>query len=218
MTDTPTISLKEDGPLLVANGPGITDATGETSQPKPMIALCRCGASANKPFCDGSHSKAGFKSAPDHSNLRNAAVTYSGVADGVDVTISYTPVLCTHAAQCQARAGSVFDPREKPWVQPGGGKLDEILDVMAACPSGALRVSVGNAHEQHLTTGDVSISIEPNGPYHVTNLALEAEFNGVGASKAKYSLCRCGLSKNKPFCDGSHYDARWTDTGDKQSS
>lgn len=78
-------------------------------------------------------------------------------------------------------------------------------------------MSVGNRPEQHLTTGDVSIRIEPNGPYHVTNVALEAEFNGVGASKAKYSLCRCGLSKNKPFCDGSHYDAKWTDTDSDQS-
>jgi len=218
MTDTPTISMKEDGPLLVANGPGLTDAHGDVSEPKPMMALCRCGASANKPYCDGSHSKVGFSSASDHSKLRNNAVTYSGVADGVDVTISYTPVLCTHAAQCQARAASVFNPREKPWIQPDGGKLDEILDVMAACPSGALRVSVGNRPEQHLTTGDVSISIEPNGPYHVTNVVLDAPFNGVGASKAKYSLCRCGLSKNKPFCDGSHYDAKWTDNGDAQSS
>lgn len=213
MADTPTISMKDDGPLLVAGGPGLTDADGVTADPKPMMALCRCGASANKPFCDGSHGAAGFSSAPDHSKLRNSAVTYSGVADGVDVTISYTPVLCTHAAQCQARAISVFNPKQKPWIQPDGGKLEEILDVMAACPSGALRVAVGDKPEQHMTTGDVGITIEKDGPYHVQNVSLEAEFNGVGASKAKYSLCRCGLSKNKPFCDGSHYDAKWSDSG-----
>lgn len=217
MADTPTISMKDDGPLLLANGPGLTDAAGVTSEPKPMMALCRCGASANKPFCDGSHGQAAFKSAPDHSKLRNAAVTYSGTADGVDVTISYTPVLCTHAAQCQAKAASVFNPKQKPWIQPEGGKLEEILDVMAACPSGALRVSVGNRPEQHLTTGDVAITIEKDGPYHVQNVALEADFNGVGASHAKYSLCRCGLSKNKPFCDGTHYDAKWTDKSDAGS-
>ncbi|MEM9641774.1 MAG: CDGSH iron-sulfur domain-containing protein, partial [Pseudomonadota bacterium] len=46
---------------------------------------------------------------------------------------------------------------------------------------------------------------------------LEADFNGAGASRAKYSLCRCGLSKNKPFCDGSHYDAKWSDNAAHQS-
>ncbi len=62
-----------------------------------------------------------------------------------------------------------------------------------------------------MTTGDVGIEVEKNGPYHVTNIPLDAEFNGAGASRAKYSLCRCGLSKNKPFCDGSHHGAKWYD-------
>ncbi|MBV6656278.1 MAG: CDGSH iron-sulfur domain-containing protein [Devosiaceae bacterium] len=211
MSDTASISPKDDGPLLVSNGPGITDAQGVTADAKPVVALCRCGASANKPFCDGSHAAASFSSAPGSAKLRNTPIDYSGTVDGVPVTISYTPVLCTHAAQCQAKAASVFDPKAKPWVQPDGGKLTEIMDVMAACPSGALRVSVGDQEPQHLTTGEVSIRIEKDGPYHVTNVGLEAEFNGEGASRAKYSLCRCGLSNNKPFCDGSHYDAKWSD-------
>jgi CDGSH-type Zn-finger protein len=70
---------------------------------------------------------------------------------------------------------------------------------------------VADQAPQHLTGGDVRIEVEKNGPYHVANIALDAEFNGAGASRAKYSLCRCGLSKNKPFCDGSHYGAKWSD-------
>ena len=189
----------------------MSDADGVAIDKKPVAALCRCGASNNKPFCDGSHSAVGFTSEPDHSSIRNKALEYSGVADGVAVTISYTPVLCTHAAECQARAASVFNPKEKPWVQPSNGSLPDILDVIAACPSGALRVSVGDVPAQHMTAGDINIRTEKNGPYHVTNIALESDFNGVGASRAKYSLCRCGLSKNKPFCDGSHYDDGWSD-------
>lgn len=64
---------------------------------------------------------------------------------------------------------------------------------------------------QHMTTGEASIEVERNGPYRVKNVPIEAEFNGVGASRAKYVLCRCGHSNNKPFCDGSHRDAGWTD-------
>lgn len=218
MTDTPKITPAENGPLLVENPPDLAGAKTVEAAGKPRIALCRCGASANKPFCDGAHARIGFDSTPDHSRLRNSALEYSGTVDGAEVTISYTPVLCTHAAQCQARAATVFDPKSKPWIQAENGTLDGIFDVMAACPSGALRVAIGNQEPQHLTTGDISITIEPNGPYHVTNVPLDAEFNGVGASRAKYSLCRCGLSKNKPFCDGSHYDAKWTDDDSAESN
>lgn len=212
MSNLSKIVLREDGPLLVEGPPTLTGSGGEAIETKAVAALCRCGASNSKPFCDGSHALTGFASAPDHSRIRNTPLEYAGVADGVPVTISYTPVLCTHAAECQARAASVFNPREQPWVEPNNGSLTDILDAMAACPSGALRVSIGDLPAQHLTTGEISIRIEKDGPYHVTNIALEAEFNGVGASRAKYSLCRCGLSKNKPFCDGSHYDEKWSDS------
>ena len=215
MTDLAKIIPAQDGPLIVENPPNLKGSVEADLTGKPKVALCRCGASANKPFCDGTHTKVGFASAPDRSRLRNAPVDYTGQVNGVEVTVSYTPVLCTHAAQCQARAVAVFNPKQKPWIQPENGTLDAIIDVMAACPSGALRVSVGDQPAQHMTTGDVGIAVEKNGPYHVTNVALEAEFNGAGASRAKYSLCRCGLSKNKPFCDGSHHDAKWSDDSAK---
>lgn len=211
MTQLPKITPAENGPLIVETPPNLTGAVEADLSEKPKVALCRCGASANKPFCDGAHAKAGFESAPDRSRLRNTPIDYTGKVNGTPVTVSYTQVLCTHAARCQARAKAVFDPSKKPWIQPENGTLEGILDVIAACPSGALRVSVGAQPQQHMTTGDVAIEVEKDGPYHVANVPLDAEFNGAGASRAKYSLCRCGLSKNKPVCDGSHYDAKWSD-------
>ncbi|MEO1537946.1 MAG: CDGSH iron-sulfur domain-containing protein [Pseudomonadota bacterium] len=211
MTQNPKISPAENGPLILETPPNLSGSFEIDLSGKPKVALCRCGASANKPFCDGAHAKIGFSSSSDRSALRNTPIDYAGEVDGVSVTVSYTPVLCTHAAQCQARAASVFDPSKAPWIQPENGTLEDILAVIAACPSGALRVSVGAQVAQHMTTGDVGVEVEKDGPYHVTNVPLEAEFNGAGASRAKYSLCRCGLSRNKPFCDGSHYDAKWSD-------
>lgn len=211
MTDTPKITPAEDGPLIVENPPNLMGAITMDTSGKPKIALCGCGASSSKPFCDGSHAGMGFKSAADISSLRNTPLDYTGQVSGVKVTISYTPVLCTHAAECQKRAATVFDPKAKPWIQPENGALEEIFDVISACPSGALRIAVGDQSSQHLTTGEVGISIEKNGPYYVSNVAVDAEFNGAGASRTKYALCRCGLSKNKPFCDGTHYDAKWSD-------
>jgi len=213
MTTTPKITPAENGPLIVETPPDLTGSVDIDVSGKPKVALCRCGASANKPFCDGAHAKIGFDSTPDHSRLRNTPVDYSGTVEGVAVTVSYTPVLCTHAAQCQVRAAAVFDPEQTPWIQPGNGTVTQILDVIAACPSGALRVAVGDQPPQHMTTGNIAIAVEKDGPLHVSNVALDAEFNGAGASRAKYSLCRCGLSKNKPFCDGTHHDAGWSDDG-----
>lgn len=205
------ITLRADGPLAVTSPPEIRKGDGTVIEGRQVAALCRCGRSSNKPFCDGTHKKIGFSSAPDHSKIRNSEIRYSGEVEAQQVTISYTPVLCSHAGECSARAGAVFNPSAKPWITPENGTVEGILEVMAACPSGALRVSVGDTEAAHLTRGDVGIEVEKDGPCRVRNVPLEAEFNGVGSSPAKYVLCRCGQSKNKPFCDGTHYDVKWRD-------
>ena len=205
------ITLREDGPLVVSTPPMLRDPVGAEIETGDVAALCRCGKSQKKPFCDGSHAAAGFTSAPDHSNIRNTKIEYKGVVEGHDVTISYTPVLCSHAGECSRLARNIFNPTEKPWIKPENGSLEDVTAVLGACPSGALRVSIGKQSPHHLTSADVEIEIEKHGPYWVKNVPLEAEFNGVGASRAKYVLCRCGHSKNKPFCDGTHYDVKWRD-------
>ena len=63
-----TIEVKENGPFLVKGDIKLVDADGNTFETdKPAIALCRCGASGNSPFCDGTHRKIGFESAPKAS-------------------------------------------------------------------------------------------------------------------------------------------------------
>ncbi|MEO0386898.1 MAG: CDGSH iron-sulfur domain-containing protein [Pseudomonadota bacterium] len=111
MTDAPKITPLENGPLMVENPPDLTGATLVERGEAKKFALCRCGASAKKPFCDGSHAKIGFSSMPDSAKLRNKPLDYTGAVDGIAVTVSYTPVLCTHAAECQARAKAVFNPK-----------------------------------------------------------------------------------------------------------
>lgn len=211
MTSHPKIKPITDGPLMVTNLPDLRDSDGQPLEAGEKMALCRCGLSANKPFCDGSHNAAGFSSAPDHSKIRNSALSYDGEVDGTHVTVHYTPVLCSHAAECVKASSAIFDPSRKPWVEPGNGKMSELLAAISNCPSGALRLEVANTQPQHMVNGEVDITVERNGPYRVKNVALDAAFNGVGASQTKFVLCRCGHSKNKPFCDGSHRDEGWTD-------
>ena len=205
------ISLAENGPLLVSAPPSIKNADGELIETTEVVALCRCGASKTKPFCDGSHVEAEFSDAPDHSNLRNSEIQYTGNISERRVTISYTPVLCSHGGECQRHAAAVFQPGNDPWVVPANGALDSIEQAVETCPSGALRLGIGTEAPSHLTSEEVDIVVEKNGPYRVRNVELDAVFNGVGATEKKFVLCRCGQSKNKPFCDGSHYDIGWRD-------
>jgi len=211
MSDESRITLKEDGPFIVENPPPLFGSDGERIETKAKAPLCRCGHSGNKPFCDGTHREKGWSSAPDRSNIRNHENRYEATVEGTAVVVSYTPVLCSHAATCVKRAGAAFEPGRDPWIVPEKSDLAGLYAAVAGCPSGALRLAVGGAEDRHITSDTRSIHVEKDGPYHVSNVPLDAEFNGVKASPAKYTLCRCGLSDNKPFCDGSHHDAEWKD-------
>lgn len=201
------IEQRENGPLVVKNLSNLQLADGAAAEAKPVMALCRCGGSQNKPFCDGTHSKIGFDSACSEVADKDGARSYTGE----EITIYYNRLLCSHAGECAKRAPSVFDTSKRPWIQPDNGSVDEILDVMHACPSGALRYARSGG-EPELTAGtEVAITIEKNGPYRVHNIPVSAEYWAEGQSEQKYVLCRCGQSGNKPFCDGSHVDAGWKD-------
>lgn len=212
MTET-NITPIPNGPLKV-EVPNLLDDRGYEIETGATAFLCRCGKSKDKPFCDGSHKAAGFSSEEGVTNTRNKAIAYEGEVEGVAVTVSYTPMLCSHAAECQRLHKSVFDPSKRPWIQPENGTLAGLRAVVFACPSGALRLSEGAEAEPVQLGPDAGASelrVTKDGPYAVRGAALEAEFNGAGASTEKYVLCRCGHSGNKPFCDGSHRDAGWND-------
>ncbi len=202
-----------NGPLKAENIPNLTDDRGNAIEHKEAAFLCRCGLSKNKPFCDGSHKAAGFSTEDGVTNTRNKSIAYEGKVEGVDVTVTYTPMLCSHAAECQRLHKAVFDPSQRPWIQPEKGSLAGIRAVVFACPSGALRMSEGSGDPAQLgpDAGTIEVQATKDGPYAVRNVVLAAEFNGEGASEEKYVLCRCGHSGNKPFCDGSHRDKGWSD-------
>ncbi len=199
----PTIGVRENGPLVARNIASMRDGEGRDIATKPIMALCRCGHSANKPFCDGTHNKIGFDSSPGTPAGPDRLFEYAGR----EVTVTYNARLCSHAARCAALAPQVFDPAQKPWVQPDKGSPGEIRAVIAACPSGALAL----AGPQHLFAERAEITVEKHGPYWVEGPQVEAPPPGKGATAGKVVLCRCGLSGNKPYCDGSHREAGWKD-------
>ena len=203
MTDTPRPSIeeRENGPLVVKNITSLQGEDGTMLDCKPVMALCRCGGSSTKPFCDGTHQKNGFQSRGGEPAGKDKILTY----EGAEVTVTYNPRLCSHAAECGRIAGQIFNPEQKPWIQPDNGKVAEVEAVIAACPSGALAIG----ERQHKTADVAEIRVEKNGSYWVCGPTLDAHEPGEGATPRKYVLCRCGMSGNKPYCDGSHRDKGW---------
>ena len=204
MTDRPVVEERENGPLVVKGVTKLTDADGTRMEAKPVMALCRCGASKNKPFCDGTHNEIGFSSTGGQPAGKDVVLSYAGD----EVTIRYNPRVCSHAAFCVTDLPGVFDSKAKPWCNPNGATRAEIEEIVRRCPSGALSIDDG-AHL--LPEGRAEITIQKNGPYWAQGVTVDAEVPGNGATAEKYVLCRCGLSGNKPYCDGTHYDKDWKD-------
>ncbi len=203
----PTIECRENGPYIVKGLDQLTGPTGEPIAAKPVMALCRCGASKNKPFCDGSHAKNGFSGKRLSDGPQDSRDTYVGKA----ITIHDNRALCAHAGVCTDRLAAVWRMDQEPWIDPDGASAEAIIEVIQACPSGALSYSIG-AEEAPAPDRGPAIAVSKDGPYHVTGgIALADAVQGAVASRECYTLCRCGASKNKPFCDGSHWQADFKD-------
>ena len=185
----------------------LKNSKGETCASVRGIALCRCGGSNNKPFCDGTHGKNGFKSEKLTDGKLNKMENY----EGKDVTIHDNRGICAHSGFCTDNLKEVFKLNEEPWIDPDGAKAEEIINNINKCPSGALSYSVKGV-EHRDQKREPSILVSKDGPHHVKGeIELLGEEIGEGASKEHYTLCRCGGSKNKPFCDGTHWHIKFKD-------
>jgi len=122
-----------------------------------------------------------------------------------EVTIVWKPELCIHSANCVKGLPGVFDTKKRPWINAEGATTGEIINQVKKCPSGALATYMNEKGSSQSEWKQVKISVAKdgpiliNGPVHIENDKGEKFETGQS-----YALCRCGGSKNKPFCDGSH--------------
>ena len=212
-----SIQAARNGPYLVTNAPTVVDHLGIAAQPAPQLALCRCGASAVKPACDGTCHANGFTDAKDPGRVEDRRDTYPGA----QVTVFDNRGICQHSGFCTGRLPAVFRTDNDPFVAPSGGRMDEIIRAARDCPSGALSYALGGTEARADVDGDdqrpPAIEITADGPYRVTGAIPLAGATGEpvahaeGASAEHYALCRCGHSRNKPFCSGMHWYVGFTD-------
>jgi CDGSH-type Zn-finger protein/uncharacterized Fe-S cluster protein YjdI len=125
---------------------------------------------------------------------------------GSQVDITYNVKRCIHAAYCVTQLASVFDNQKRPWIQADNASADEIAVIIQRCPSGALHYERkdGGAAEQAPDTN--TVVVWKNGPLQISgNISLNGASVALDA-ETRMTLCRCGASRNKPFCDNSHKD------------
>jgi CDGSH-type Zn-finger protein/truncated hemoglobin YjbI len=205
------IQSQANGPYLVTNVENLTNWLGERLPTRPQMALCRCGQSAIKPSCDGTHAEIGFTVEKDPKRVPDRRDTYVGQ----QVTILDNRGVCQHSGYCTDRLATVFHSGEEPFVTPSGGRMDEIIRGVRDCPSGALSYAIDRreAREQVDYDGErePTIEVSKDGPYRIMGAIALTDSHGKheardeGASDEHYALCRCGHSQNKPFCSGMHW-------------
>ena len=212
------IKVTQNGPYLVSGGIPLTeeiigaDAAGYSCEwredkkypSKENYALCRCGQSRSKPFCDGIHVQVGFDGTETAS--REPYLDQAEEIDGPALVLTDAKELCVHARFCD-RAGGIWNlTRQSDDPEARRIAIEEARD----CPSGRLVVwdKTGEAIEPEFEPS-IALVEDPqegvSGPIWVRgNTVVESADGTPYEIRNRVTLCRCGKSSNKPFCDGSH--------------
>ncbi len=187
-------------------------AEGRSFEVEAEYFLCRCGHSAHKPFCDGTHAKIGFDGTETAS--RRPIERESEHLDGPTHVLSDDEKLCAFARFC--------DPGGKVWSliehtdQPEAREL--VIREVGHCPSGRLVLrekATGDVPEPALPPS-IGVIEDPvlrcSGPLWVRGgIRVESADGTPYEIRNRMTLCRCGASKNLPFCNGSHASIRFQD-------
>ncbi len=212
------ITVTTNGPYLVegsvpisrqiigsdADGNSVEWRTGEEFETKDTCALCRCGQSETKPYCDGSHLRAGFDGS--ETATREPFSAQASVQVGPSLALADAQPLCAFARFCDV-AGQVWNLVD----QEGEAAARLTAQEAALCPSGRLvaRDRRTNRDIEPELAPSIGIVADPTegvaGPIWVRGGITVTGADGQDYEvRNRVTLCRCGASNNKPFCDASH--------------
>jgi CDGSH-type Zn-finger protein/uncharacterized Fe-S cluster protein YjdI len=130
---------------------------------------------------------------------------------GKNLTLLFEAKRCIHARFCVTGAPDVFLANVKgPWLHPNAMDTEQLVAIAHACPSGAIRYQRKDGRLDEAAPPVNLIAVREAGPYAVRG---EIRLDG-DPLPYRATLCRCGASKNKPFCDGSHHEVSFSATGE----
>lgn len=185
---------------------------GKTFETKSEYYLCRCGNSKNKPFCDGTHAKINFDGKETAS--KEPYVKQAQTMDGPTLQLSDQENLCAFARFCdpEGKIWSLIEKTDDPKIH------DLVIREAMHCPSGRLTIHdkrTGNEIEDKLPPSIGIVEDQPlkcSGPLWVRGeITIESHDGTHYEKRNRVTLCRCGVSSNKPFCDGSHASIKFND-------
>jgi len=225
------ITISKDGPYRVQGGIALNRKETVYSEQNesltwrklnaiptsPNYALCRCGQSKNKPFCDGSHARINFdgtETADTRPTAERQVAIEGDNIEGTGIRVKSDRSLCAHARYCFNRFGNLHE------MMPSASDVrirNQMIAMVERCPSGALTYEI--EIDSNTSTGyqavepdlPTAIGVISNGPLWVTgNICIERADGELMETRNRVTLCRCGHSKNKPFCDGTHSEIGFT--------
>jgi len=221
------VTVRKDGPYIVSggvpmarlfirtneHGESVEWADGDRYRVEPQYALCRCGRSRNKPYCDAMHKKIAFDGTETAS--RRPYAEDARRIDGPELSLTDVESLCAFGRFCDAQ-GTAWERAR----QPGAESVEVVMRQTRNCPGGRL-VAWDRATGAPLEPAYApSIGLVEDPARGVSGgILLRGGIELVGADGFHYeirnrmALCRCGASKNKPFCDGSHAEVKFPDDG-----
>lgn len=207
------IKVSNNGPYVITDLEVLKDVDGCTGKiGEPAVALCRCGESGSKPFCDGTHGKIGFIDVKLDNRVPRKLDDYVGKL----ITIHDDRGICSHAGYCTDGLPKVFRMRTEPWIDPDGASLEEIIETIRKCPSGALSYTVDDIkYDEYYDKKEIELA--ENGPILVKGSIL-LEDEDQPETVDHYALCKCGHSRNKPFCSGQHWCLKTNEYGKLQDN
>lgn len=217
-SDNPRIKVIRDGPYVVTGGVALTVNTvvlddnglpyrwkaGKDYPVASTYELCRCGRSRTQPFCDGAHARTGFDGTETAGH--RPFLSEAKVIKGPELTLLDLPKLCFHAGFCDRMGGT--------WTLTQYSDTPEArriaIEQAGNCPSGRLvvRDNDGNEIEPEYEPSIVMVR-DPHkgvsGPLWVRGrIPIESAAGITYEIRNRVTLCGCGRSANKPFCDGEH--------------
>jgi len=218
------IVVKPDGPYVVhGNVPLVrkTQIVSEYGEPltwkkeatlatPETYALCRCGQSHEKPFCDGTHCEVDFDGTEtaDTGLTHERQVIYLG---STKIVVRQDATLCMNAGFCRTRKASIA--QMVPATDDDTDARSQVIAMVERCPSGSLTYTMeeqGGDIEPDLpaqvavTTEMTSVGPIAGALWVTGNIAIERADGQALETRNRVTLCCCGRSKNKPLCDGVH--------------
>ena len=144
-------------------------------------------------------------------NQKSPIYKYSGN----DADVTWDKRLCIHIAECGRAACELFEGGRDPWCQPDLVNIQDVVDIVQRCPTGALSYEIKNDEQANESAPKQNaIVVSNHGPLYVHGqLDIDGAQDDMPGVAFRAALCRCGQSENKPFCDNTHEKIDFRDRG-----